>query len=187
MAQGQVRTLISFLIVLALAGAFLWGGSHLLGSIAGSASPVTTPTPQVVVEQPGATATTRPVKRRRTTPTPPTRTPPPAPTPTPNTPPKVFIALDNVGTGEAGTYSLGGGPKKIFCLVRNSALPPGTANLRIDWIQNGLAFFQYPSQVQIGTYSYSYDPLSNPGKYRCAITVNGATKPFASADFTLTP
>ncbi len=187
MAQGQFRTLISFLIVLALAGAFLWGGSHLLNSVTGSAAPVATATPPAVVEQPGSTATTRPVKSRRGVTATPTATPPPAPTPTPNTPPKVFIALDNVGTGAASTFSLGGGPKKIFCLVRNSALPGGAANLRIDWSQNNLAFFQYPSPVQTGTYSYSFDPLSNPGKYRCAVTINGDTKPFASADFTLGP
>ena len=74
---GRYRTLISIVIVLALAIAFVWGSVRVLDSVTGSAAPApATPTAVVLVEQPSAT----PIPRATATPRHPLATATPAPT-----------------------------------------------------------------------------------------------------------
>ncbi len=194
MAQGQFRTLINLVVVFGLLGTFLWGGSHLLNALAGSNQAAgAVPTPQSVIEQPGAfdtpTATPRggphaPTPSPTPTVVPPTDTP--APTPTPKAPPKVIISLSALGDNPTHTITLTGGLVYVYCLVRNSALPPGpNNNLVFNWLQ-GLppAFSSWSEAAFQGVpYTYAYYKFATPGKYSCQVVDNG--QPIGSSDFTL--
>ncbi len=194
MAQGQFRTLINLVVVFGLLGMFLWGGSHLLNALTGSDQTAgAAPTPQSVIEQPGAFDTATATPRGGThaptaipTPTvaPPTDTP--APTPTPKAPPKVIISLSPLGDSPAHTINLTGSLVQVYCLVRNSALPQtGTNSLLFRWLQGPPpAFFTLPLVPSADVpFTYTFYRLSTPGKYRCEVVDNG--QPFGAADFTL--
>ncbi len=194
MAQGQFRTLINLVVVFGLLGMFLWGGSHLLNALTGSDQAVgAAPTPQAVIEQPGAFDTATATPRGGThapTPSPtPTVAPPtdtPAPTPTPKAPPKVIISLSQAGSNPTHTINLTGGLVYVYCLVRNDALPPGpNNNLVFNWLQGPPpAFSSYPEAAFQGVpYTYAYYKLAAPGKYSCQVVDNGQT--IGASDFML--
>jgi len=193
-AQGQFRTLINLVVVFGLLGTFLWGGSRLLNALTGSDQAASAaPTPQAVIEQPGAfdtpIATPRggthaPIPSPTPTVAPPTDTP--APTPTPKAPPKVIISLSALGDNPTHTITLTGGLVQVYCLVRNSALPPGpNNNLVFSWLQGPPpAFFSYPEPESQGVpFTLAYYKFTAPGKYRCEVVDNGQS--IDGADFTL--
>ncbi len=194
MAQGQFRTLINLVVVFGLLGTFLWGGSHLLNALTGSDQAArAAPTPQSVVEQPGAFGTATATPRGGThAPTPipsPTVVPPtdtPAPTPTPKAPPKVIASLSILGTNPSKTFSLGGGTQQIYCLVRKSALPPGQPFVLLTWTKDQPPpYFQHAAVDLTEQYSGAFINAISAGKYRCDAAING--QPFASTEFTVTP
>jgi len=195
MAQGQFRTLINLVVVFGLLGTFLWGGSRLLNALTGSDQAAgAVPTPQSVIEQPGAfdtpTATPRGGTRAPTPITTPTVVPPtdtPAPTPTPNAPPKVIMSTSILGTNPSTKFTLPGGPLVLYCLARNSALPPGTNTLLFNWTENAPPpFFTYSVVLAGGAYSFTFAPaISSAGKYRCDVYANGSSQLFGSVQFTV--
>ena len=181
---SQFRTLISLLIVFLLAGAFLWGGSKLLNSATGAAPPPPTPTVPVVVEQPSNSPTARAgshgsvagASHSRSTPTPTPVPPTPAPSPTPKGPPKVFMTQALGSPVPAASFPLG--LDKIYCWVRNAAVPPNTPAVTFYWTKDAPNGFisQFPLALQGGNlYTIAYGPSyinDTAGKYRCDVLLN---------------
>ena len=80
------------------------------------------------------------------------------------------------------------GLERLYCWVRNSALPPGAVSITYNWTKdqpNGFLYqFSLARQRSAYTGAYYYVPQV-AGKYRCDIIVNG--QPFGSAHFTRAP
>lgn len=186
MIYGRYRTLISIVIVLALAIAFVWGSVRVLDSVTGSAAPApATPTAVVLVEQPSAT----PIPRATATPRHPLATATPAPTATPAGPPKVFVSTSESDQIPTSTFPTG--LTHIWCHVRNSTLPKGAVSILFvyDWLLGGnnqsmFTHSEAPFPASLTTDAY-WLGASNPGKYSCDVTVDG--RPFGSAHFSLAP
>jgi hypothetical protein len=193
---SQVRMLISLLIVLALALAFLWGGSRVLNSVTGAAPPAPTATPRPVIEQPvlvPATHRAGPQRARVAHKQPkvvrvrPSHKPAaPRPTPTPHAPPSVFMTADASTASPQTVFHLG--LDRLYCWVRNSALPSTAVTITFNWAKdqpNGFLYqFALARQPYAYTGAYYYVPQV-AGKYRCDIIINGQT--FGSAHFRLVP
>ena len=195
MIYNHFRTLVSLLIVLGLALVFLWGGSRVLNSMTGAAAPAPTATPKPAIEQPASVSVTRSTKPARVRHTRPTARPRPIhepaahrphPTATPNTPPSVFVTASASPASPAQVFPLG--LERLYCWVRNSALPPGTVSITFNWTRdqpNGF-LYQFPLARQPQAYTGAYyfvPPIA--GKYRCDILING--QPFGSAHFSRAP
>jgi hypothetical protein len=192
---SQVRMLLSLLIVLALAVVFLWGGSRVLNSVTGAPPPAPTATPRPVVEQPTLVPLARstrqvraghkrPVARAQPTHQLAARRPPP--TATPPTPPSVFVTASASVASPAKVFPLG--LDRLYCWVRNSALPQGVVSITFNWAKdqpNGFLYqFSLARQPDAYTGAYYYVPQV-AGNYRCDIIINGQT--FGSAHFRLGP
>lgn len=181
---GRYRTLISIVIVLILAGAFLWGGTHMLNTVTGTAAPPSpTATVRPVIEQPAVTAT----PLASPTPQHPNATATPLPTATPNAPPKVFVSASEADL--TPTTSFPTGLTHIWCHVRNSTLPKGAVSVLFAyyWLFGGanqsmFSHSEAPFPASLTTDAY-WLGTSNPGKYSCNVTVDG--RPFGSAHFSL--
>ncbi len=101
------------------------------------------------------------------------------------TSPTVFVSLSSRGTRAATTFALHGQNQRIYCLVRNSALPV-YAVLLFQWSQGSPPpFFTFPENRAPGQFSDVYYTVSPAGRYRCDVSVNG--RPVGSARFTVTP
>lgn len=183
MIYGRYRTLISIVIVLILAGAFLWGGTHMLNTVTGTAAPPSpTATVRPVIEQPAATTTSLAIP----TPQHPNATVTPLPTATPNAPAKVFIAALQTDLTPTTTFHVG--VSKVWCLVRNSTLPASAVSVSISWKQEqpDLSLFQITQKPWSGTITGSYYLVSaTPAKYRCDVAVDGRV--FGSARLSVVP
>ena len=192
---SHFRMLVSLLIVVALALVFLWGGSRVLNAVTEATAPAPRPTPKPAVERPTSVPVTRstkpapvghkrPVARPRPVHQPPAHRPPP--TATPNTTPSVFVTASASPASPATVFPLG--LQRLYCWVRNSALPPGTVSITFNWTKdqpNGFLYqFSLSRQRRAYTGAYFYVPQV-AGKYRCDIIVNG--QPFGSAHFTRAP
>jgi len=102
--------------------------------------------------------------------------------------PTVFVSLSSRGTKAATVFALHGQNRRIFCLVRNSALPPVPvyAALLFQWSQGApLPSFIFSENRAAGPFSYVYYIVSTAGHYRCDVSANG--RPVGSARFTVTP
>lgn len=179
---GRYRTLVSIAIVLVLAVGFLWGGSRMLNAVTGTATPSPTPTLRPVIEQPTST----PGPRATPTPRRPIATATPQPTATPHTPAKVFISASQTDLTPTASFHVGA--SKIWCLVRNSALPAGAVSVSINWWQEqpSLNLYQISQAPWSGPVTGSYYYVSaTPAKYRCDVAVDG--QPFGSARFAVMP
>lgn len=192
MVYSQIRTLISLLIILAVAALFLWGGAQLLGSVTGSAAPAPTATVPPATELPSFGATPRATAtkggpHKPATPTPsPTNTPPP-PTATPKGPQKVFMTQTQSAANPSTTFPVG--LDRLYCWVRTSALPPGATYTTFTWNKESPAVFlnnvgvqRYPGDVNGSWFPFS---LQTAGKYRCDVVVNG--QQIGSVHFTVGP
>lgn len=177
---GQLRTLVSLLIVFVLAAMFLWGGSRLLASVIGAAPPLPTPTVPSVIEQPPASSTTRSTTHRnqaRQSPTPTPATPTPAPTSAPKGPPKVFMT-STLAAAPTPVSAFPLGLDRIYCWVRNGVLPPGTASVTFYWTRDEPNGFitQFALAPSSGSpFTIAYPPTSinqTTGKYRCDVIIN---------------
>jgi hypothetical protein len=195
MIYSHFRMLVSLLIVVALALVFLWGGSRVLNSVTGAPPPSPSATPKPAIERPTivpVTRSTKPApgghKRPVTRPRPihkPAAHPAP-PTATPNTSPNVFVTASASPASPATVFPLG--LQRLYCWVRNSALPPGTVSITFNWTKdqpNGFLYqFSLAQQRRAYTGAYYYVPQV-AGKYRCDVIVNG--QPFGSAHFSRAP
>ncbi len=102
--------------------------------------------------------------------------------------PTVFVSLSSRGTGAATVFALHGQNRRIFCLVRNSALRPFPihAMLLFQWTQGSLPpVFSFPANRVAGQFSYTYFIISTVGRYHCDVSVND--RPVGSVRFTITP
>ena len=191
---SHFRMLVSLLIVVALGLVFVWGGSRVLNAVTEATPAAPSATPKPAIERPTAVPVTlstktargehtRPVARR------PSHKPAahrPAPTATPNTTPNVFVTASASPASPATVFPLG--LQRLYCWVRNSALPPGTVSITFDWTKdqpNGF-LYQYSLSRQRRAYTgaYFYVPQV-AGKYRCDIIING--QPFGSVHFSRAP
>jgi len=104
------------------------------------------------------------------------------------TSPTVFVSLSSRGTRAATVFALHGQNRRIFCLVRNSALPRISASMTFSfrWTQGTPPpFFALSENQATGQFSYVYYTVSAAGRYRCDVSANG--RPVGSARFTVTP
>ncbi len=104
------------------------------------------------------------------------------------TSPTVFVSLSPRGTRAATVFALHGQNQRIYCLVRNSALPriSTSVTLSFQWIQGTPPpFFALSENQSPGQFSYVYYTVSTAGRYRCDVSVSG--RPVGSARFTVTP
>ena len=195
---SQIRTLVSIVIVLALAILFLWAGNRVLNSVTGAASPPPpTATVKAIVEPP----TAAPTPRHRPTATPQStaaahRTPKPTghrphPTATPNTPPKVFVTDSDTADKPATAFHVDPTVNRFYCWVRNGALPPTTTAVTFNWVQE-TPTNQFLTQYPVGKSSFAYTGgfyqgyiTQTPGTYHCDVVINGQV--FGTAHFTVTP
>ncbi len=102
--------------------------------------------------------------------------------------PTVFVSLSSRGTKAATVFALHGQNRRIFCLVRNSALPPVPVYVALlfQWSQGApLPSFIFPENRVAGQFSYAYYTVSTAGRYRCDVSANGRL--VGSAPFTVTP
>ena len=192
---NHFRTLVSLLIVLSLAVVFLWGGSRVLNSMTGAAAPAPTATPKPAIEQPAIVPVTRSTKPARVRHTRPVARPRPIhepavhrphPTATPNTPPSVFVTASASPASPAQVFPLG--LERLYCWVRNSALPRGAVSITVNWTKDQPNGFLYQFSLARQAYSYSgayYYVPRVAGKYRCDIIINGQL--FGSAHFSRAP
>jgi len=192
---NHFRTLVSLLIVVALAVVFLWGGSRVLNSMTGVAAPAPTATPKPAIEQPTIVPVTRSTKPARVGHKRPVARPRPShepaahrphPTATPNTTPSVFVTASASPASPATVFPRG--LQRLYCWVRNSALPHGAVSITFNWTRdrpNGF-LYQFPLARQPNAYTgaYYYVP-PDAGKYRCDIIING--QHFGSAHFSRAP
>jgi hypothetical protein len=190
---SHFRMLVSLLTVVALALVFLWGGSRVLNSVTEATPPAPSATPQPAVEQPTVVPVTRstnparvehkrPVARTRPVHKPATH----RPTARPTTTPSVFVTASASTANPAAIFPLG--LQRLYCWVRNSALPQGAVSITFNWTKdqpNGF-LYQYSLSRQPSAYTGAYYFVPQvAGKYRCDIIVNG--QPFGSAHFSRTP
>ena len=191
---NQFRTMISMVIVLAVAVGFLWGGSRLLNSVTGAAPPPPTPTVKPAIEQPTVAPTATPHPKgapggsaHPTVPAAPTATP--RPSPTPNTPTKVFMTAREFDKTPVTTFHLSQGLSSLWCHARNSALPPGTTTMTFYWTKDEPNGFlnQFALGLQSGPFTDAYYQYvaAHTGTYRCDVIINNQT--FGSVHFTVAP
>ena len=191
---SHFRMLVSLLIVVALGLVFVWGGSRVLNAVTEATPAAPSATPKPAIERPTAVPVTlstktargehtRPVARR------PSHKPAahrPAPTATPNTTPNVFVTASASPASAATVFPLG--LQRLYCWVRNSALPPGTVSITFNWTKdqpNGFLYqFSLSRQRHAYTGAYYYVPQV-AGTYRCDIIINGQL--FGSAHFRRAP
>jgi len=192
---SQFRMLLSLLVVVALALVFLWGGSRVLNSVTEATPPAPSATPRPAVERPTVVPATRstkpargghtrPVARPRPVHKPAAHRPPP--TATPNSTPSVFVTASAPPVSPATVFPLG--LQRLYCWVRNSALPQGAVSITFNWTKdqpNGFLYqFSLARQRSAYTGAYYFVPQV-AGTYRCDIIVNG--QPFGSAHFSRAP
>lgn len=192
---GQLRTLFSLLIVLALAAGFLWGGFHVLGTVTGSAAPpAATATPAAVTEAPTIVPTASPKTRKpsvapakHATPRP-AKSPTPRPSPTPQGPPKVIMTSASTypPSNPSKVFHLSDGLFQVVCWARNDTVPAGAA-VTFTWYDDttNKQLYQYPQPRSGSDYTGVFFRYVAAGKYRCDVTVNG--KPLGSAHYTVAP
>jgi hypothetical protein len=192
---SHFRMLVSLLIVVALALVFLWGGSRVLHAVTEATPLAPRATPKPAIERPTIVPVTRSTKPARVGHKRPAARPRPVhkpaahrlpPTATPNTTPSVFVTASASPASPATVFPLG--LQRLYCWVRNSALPPGTVSITFNWTKdqpNGFLYqFSLSRQPNAYTVAYYYVPQV-AGKYRCDIIVNG--QPFGSAHFSRAP
>jgi len=124
----------------------------------------------------------------------PTPRPTPTPTATPQALPPVVVALTLTDYTGATRFSVGAltaaGTPRLYCQVRDSALPPNGGTLTYTWTKdtpNGV-LFGYTTARAAGAYTTGYyqsPALATPGAYRCDVTVAG--QPVGSARLTVAP
>jgi len=192
---SHFRMLVSLLIVVALALVFLWGGSRVLNSVTGATPPAPSATPQPAIEQPTVVPVTRstkpargghkrPAARPRPVHKPAAHRPPPMATP--NTTPSVFVTAAAAAANPATAFPLG--LQRLYCWVRNSALPQGAVSITFNWTKDQPNGFLYQFSLARQPFAYTgayYFVPQVAGKYRCNIIING--QPFGSAHFTRAP
>jgi hypothetical protein len=192
---SHFRMLVSLLIVVTLALVFLWGGSRVLNAVTEATPPAPSATPQPAIERPTVVPVTRSTKAARGGHTRPVARPRPVhkpaahrppPTATANTAPSVLVTASASPASPATVFPLG--LQRLYCWVRNSALPPGAVSITFNWTRdqaNGFLYqFSLARQRNAYTGGYFYVPQV-AGKYRCDIIVNG--QPFGSAHFSRAP
>jgi hypothetical protein len=192
---SHFRMLVSLLIVVALALVFLWGGSRVLNSVTGAPAPAPRATPKPAIERPTLVPVTRstqpargghkrPVAHPRPVHKPAAHRPPP--TATPNTMPSVFVTASASPASPATVFPLG--LQRLYCWVRNSALPRGTVSITFNWTKDQPNGFLYQFSLARQRFAYTgayYVVPQVAGNYRCDVIVNG--QPFGSAHFTRAP
>ena len=100
----------------------------------------------------------------------------------------VFVSSSSSATGAATVFALHGQSRRIFCLVRNSAIPQasGPVSLLFQWSQGSpLPIFSFSENSVAGQSPYTYFIISTAGRYRCDVKANG--RPVGLAQFTVTP
>jgi hypothetical protein len=108
------------------------------------------------------------------------------PTATLHTTPRVFVTASASTANPAAVFPLG--LQRLYCWVRNSALPPGTVSITFNWTKDEPNGFLYQFSLSRQPYAYTgaYYPVPQvAGKYRCDIIING--QPFGSAHFSRAP
>ena len=188
---SHFRMLVSLLIVVALALVFLWGGSRVLNSVTGATPPAPSATPQPAVEQPTAVPVTRSTKPARVGHKRPVTRPQPVHKPAAHRPPatvtpSVFVTAAAAAANPATAFPLG--LQRLYCWVRNSALPQGAVSITFNWTKDQPNGFLYQFSLARQPFAYTgayYFVPQVAGKYRCDIIING--QPFGSAHFTRAP
>src|ERR671937_662912 len=183
--------LVSLLIVVALGLVFLWGGSRVLDAVTEATPPAPSATPKPALERPTVVPVTRSTNPVRGGHTRPVARPRPVhkpaahrlpPTATPNTTPSVFVTASSSPASPATAFPLG--LQRLYCWVRNSALPQGAVSITFNWTKDQPSGFLYQFSLARQPYAYTgayYYVPQVAGKYRCDVIVNG--QPFGSAPF----
>ena len=103
-----------------------------------------------------------------------------------NSTPSVFVTASAPPVSPATVFPLG--LQRLYCWVRNSALPQGAVSITFNWTKdqpNGFLYqFSLARQRSAYTGAYYFVPQV-AGTYRCDIIVNG--QPFGSAHFSRAP